>query len=356
MSATLFEKWAKNPSNLESVRDAIEATAYDDDTLDSFSKFVNFQRVKSGDPVAVMGEYDEVGKSGAGCNPEYTTGHIANTLKRWDLGDWSVAKKECYSSVLGTFAEYALHEGTRVADLTDTEVGTLYAEKLIAAIHRMIWRIGWFGDKGAKTTDNGGVLTTGTDKAMFDVCDGLFKRIFTQCAANAEQLTAIAANAESTYAEQKAKMLEKGVATSLLESIAMDADSRITADSGAIVLATKAYTDALHHDIKEKYSINLPWEKVFDGFEITEFDGIKIARVSVWDRLIKAYENTGTALNKPYRLVYTNPRNLMVGTNAGSLLSDLDIWFDQKERMNYFYAAGKADTQLLEETLIHAAY
>ena len=197
MSATLFENWAKKPENLASVRDAIEATAFDDDTLEKFSQFVNIQRVKSGDPVAILGDYDDVGHSGAACNPEYTTGKIANSLKRWNLGDWSVAKKECYSAVLGTFAEYALHAGTRVGDLTDTEIGTVYADKLMAAIQRMIWRIGWFGDKAAKTHADGGVLTAVTDTTMFDICDGLFKRIFTQCAAKAEQLTAIAANAVS---------------------------------------------------------------------------------------------------------------------------------------------------------------
>ena len=65
MSATLFEKWAKNPDNLASVREAIDATAFGDDSIEKFSQFVNIQRVKSGDPIAVLGGYDDVGKSGA---------------------------------------------------------------------------------------------------------------------------------------------------------------------------------------------------------------------------------------------------------------------------------------------------
>ena len=121
-------------------------------------------------------------------------------------------------------------------------------------------------------------------------------------------------------------------------------------------LKAKGFTDALHHDIKVKYHINLPWTTIFEGFDVTEFDGVKIARVAIWDRIIKAYENTGTALNKPYRLVYADPRNLMVGSNADGLLSELDIWFEKKERMNYWYATGKLDTQLLEEDLVQAAY
>ena len=94
----------------------------------------------------------------------------------------------------------------------------------------------------------------------------------------------------------------------------------------------------------------------FVGGISTEVDGVKIARVAIWDRIIKAYENTGTKLNKPYRLVYADPRNLMVGSNADGLLSELDIWFEKKERMNYWYATGKLDTQLLEEDLVQAAY
>ena len=46
----------------------------------------------------------------------------------------------------------------------------------------------------------------------------------------------------------------------------------------------------------------------------------------------------------------------MVGTDADNLISDLDIWFDKKERRNYMYATGKIGTALLESDMIHAAY
>ena len=150
---------------------------------------------------------------------------------------------------LGDAAGHSFYPGKNLGALGDAGAVTcnddMLAEmirslgKLSKAIVRMIWRLAWFGDKAAKLVSESGVLTAGTDKTMFDVCDGLFKRIFTQCASNASQLTAIAANAQTTYAKQKEAILAEGVATGILESLLMDADSRLTSNSNAVVLATK---------------------------------------------------------------------------------------------------------------------
>ena len=54
-----------------------------------------------------------------------------------------------------------------------------------------------------------------------------FKRLFAICTNNAEQHTEIAANAEESYALQKSKMKETGIATSIFDAMLQDADSRI---------------------------------------------------------------------------------------------------------------------------------
>lgn len=136
----------------------------------------------------------------------------------------------------------------------------------------------------------------------------------------------------------------------------MDVDTRIIDDSKAVLLMTRGLADALTYDIKQTYHDIMPWEKIFDGFDVATYNGVKIARVGIWDRMINAYEKGTSAINLPYRAVFCNPKHLMVGTNADSLISDLDIWFDQKERRNYLYATGKIGTALLEEDMIHAAY
>ena len=346
-----LENLKLEPENLASIKDAVQETFYQDE---DFSSFVNILKVKNDDPIALIGEMEMVGKKGGGCDPTYEEKGIANSQKRWELGQWEIPIKICYEALKGTIAEYSLKTGTAIGDLTSTDFMTIYTDALQRAMQQMIWRFGWFGDKEAALAGaGGGKLTADSDVSMFNVCDGLFKRIFTATATNH---TAIAANSETTATAQISALRKKGAATTLVDTILMDVDTRIIDDSDAVLLMTRSLADALTYDIKQTYNLIMPWEKVFDGFDVATYNGVKIARVGIWDRMIKAYEKGEATVNLPHRAVFCNPKHLMVGTDADALISDLDIWFDQKERRNYLYATGKIGTALLEENMIHAAY
>lgn len=346
-----LENLKLEPENLASIKDAVQETFYNDE---DFSSFVNIQKVKEKDPIALLGEMEMVGKKGGGCDPTYEEKGIANSQKRWEFGQWEIPVKICYEAIKGTIGEYSLKTGTAIGDLTSTDFMTIFADALQRAMEQMIWRFGWLGDKEAALAgEGGGKLTAGLDVSNFNVCDGLFKRIFT---ATATKHTAIAANSETTAALQISALRKSGAATTLVDTILMDADTRIVDDSDAVLLMTRSLADALTYDLKKTYHDIMPWEKLFDGFEVATYNGVKIARVGIWDRMIKAYEKGETTINLPHRAVFCNPKHLMVGTDADALISDLDIWFDQKERRNYLYATGKIGTALLEENMIHAAY
>ena len=346
-----LENLKLEPENLASIKDAVQETFYNDE---DFSSFVNIQKVKEKDPIALLGEMEMVGKKGGGCDPTYEEKGIANSQKRWEFGQWEIPVKICYEAIKGTIGEYSLKTGTAIGDLTSTDFMTIFADALQRAMEQMIWRFGWLGDKEAALAgEGGGKLTAGLDVSNFNVCDGLFKRIFT---ATATKHTAIAANSETTAALQISALRKSGAATTLVDTILMDADTRIVDDSDAVLLMTRSLADALTNDLKKTYHDIMPWGKLFDGFEVATYNGVKIARVGIWDRMIKAYEKGTTTVNLPHRAVFCNPKHLMVGTDADSLISDLDIWFDQKERRNYLYATGKIGTALLEEDMIHAAY
>lgn len=352
--AKWFENISVNPKDVTDLKEVIPLSIDQDE---DFQKFTSLKKVRNGDPVAFLGDGDDVGIAGSGCDPTYEEYGVANSQKRWELGDWQIPLKICYESLQGTIAEYSLQNGTSIGDLTGTEFVTyILRPALERQIKRMIWRFGWFGNKQASLVADGGTLTAGTRKELFTTCDGLFKRIFTQCTANPDQLTAIDANTKDTYKEQKAAILAEGVATGIFDTMLMDADSRITADSGAVILVTKALADALTYDVKKVYKVIMPWDTVFDGLDVAKYNGVTIARVSIWDRMIRAYENTGTALNKPFRAVYANINQLQTATDADGLISDLDIWFDKKERRNYVYSTGRIGTMILEDDMFHAAY
>ena len=357
-----FTNLSVNPKDVQTLKELIP---YSIDKDEEFQEYITLRKVKDGDPIGFFGDADEVGISGSGCDPTYQEIGIANSQKRWTLGDWQIPLKICYESLEGTIAEYTLKTGTDIGDLTTGEfMQYILRPALEKQMKRMMWRFGWFGDTGAKTVANGGQLTNGSKTDLFTTCDGLFKRIFTQCTANNKQRTQIAANNERTYAAQKAAMLVKGAATGIMDNVLMDADSRIISDGEAVIYMTDLFGKCLTRDVKERWNINMPWEKIFDGVEVAKYDTVKVVRISIWDRMISAYEKVQTGendskvdnVNKPFRLVFGNKRQFMVGTPADGLISDLDIWFDKKERRNYIYSTGKIGTSLLEDDMFHAAY
>ena len=346
-----FENLTVDNQAVKDLKELIPLSIMQDE---DFNKYIHLVPAKDGERLGFIGDMNDVGIAGSGCDPVYQEVGVGNSEKIWSLGDWQIPIKICYESLKGTIAEYSLKTGTDIADLTSTEfMSYILRPALETAMKRMIWRFGWFGDKAASDITGGGVIKDGVNVNLFKTCDGLFKRLLTQIAANPDQRTTIAANAQATFALQKSTMLVKGTATGIMDTMLMDADSRITEDAGSIVLMTKLFADALHHDIKERFNLQLKWETVFSGFDVAEYDGVRIARISIWDRFIRAYENDGTKLNNPYRAVFANPDQLLVGAPAGGLMSDLDIWFEKKERRNYIYSTGKMGTLIKENDMFH---
>ena len=351
--AKYFQNIPLEPENLESLRDAVIKKVIDDEDL---RRVVTIKRVKTGDPLAIIGEMDAVGHAGAGCEPTYEQIGIGDELQRWALGAWEIALKICYEDLEDTIAEYSLRTGTGIADLTGTDFMAIFMELLVTQIRRMLWRIIWFGDLAADTIANGGQLANGTDKTLFTICDGLFVRLNTIVTNDPNRLTAITANAGATYAAQKAAVLVSGYATGLMDSILMDAPAGVNARGNAALIMNKKLADALAWDVKLSYKSIMPWARVFDGVYVSDYGGVPVIALETWDYLINAYFNTGTAWEDPFRVVYADPRNLLVGVDREDPVNDVDLIFDRVNRMNHVYATGKVDTLVGQPELVQVAW
>lgn len=351
--AKYFTNIPLQPENLKSLKEALIKEVLEDENI---RQVLTIKKVRSGEPLAIIGEMDAVGHAGAGCNPNYDEIGIGNALKRWALEAWEIALSICYQNLEETIAEYCLKEGTAIADLTGTDFMAIYLDMLSTQMKRMLWRFAWFGDKNADTVANGGVITNGTDLTLINNNDGLFVRLFAIGTNDPTQVTAIAANSQASYSAQKAAIRTQGVATTLVDTILMDANPMINANGEAVLIMNKGLADALAMDIKKVYNQIMPWEKIFDGVYVGYYGGVKVISVATWDYMINTYENTGSAWNKPYRVVFANPKNLLVGCDAAEPISDLDIWFEKKDRTNYIYATGKLDTLVGIDKNVHLAY
>lgn len=313
--------------------------------------------VKNGKKLGFINDMGEVGLSGGGCHPTYSQINITGIEKEWELGDWEIAKSICYKELEETIAEDSLNTGTDIAYLQDTPYwDTILMPLLQRAIKEMYWRIVWFGDKNAANVADGGVVTDGTDVKLFNMADGLWKRLAAIQAANPAQTTAIAANQSASAILQKTDLRKSGVAIGIMDSLLSDADSRIFYDDEACVFMTSSLFKALRNDIVDKYGkTTMPFENVFAGVQMSEYDGVKIYAVDIWDRMIRQYESDGTKLNNPHRAVCCSPRNLFVGTTDVDKVAKLSITFDDRERDNLIYSQSNIGTLIGEDSLVQVA-
>lgn len=334
---------------IESLKELLVKTAFQEESLNM--TFTSRSNVENGKHLGYVGEMSDIGWEGAPCTPTYKTPTTEVSEKEWELGKWSTPLKWCYEDFENTIAEYALKKGTDMGDLTNTDIwDVLIATPMEKAFLKMWWRLIWFGDKQSEN------LTDGVDKTLFTPTDGLWKRLFEIGTNSSGQHTPIAANSEGTMAGQKSSLKTEGTAVGIFEQLLEDADPRIEGLSDSAIFCTKSLSDALAKDLKVKYHEILTWDQVFDGLKVAEFSGTKIVSISIWDRLIREYQNDGTKLNLPHRAFYGSPSQLFVGTPANNIISDIEIFFNQDERVTKVYSAGRIGTLVGEDDLFQIAY
>ena len=89
-----------------------------------------------------------------------------------------------------------------------------------------------------------------------------------------------------------------------------------------------------------------------NGFELSTWDGITMYTVPLWDEFIAAYENNGTKLNNPHRIVYTTKANLNIGMEGTSMFDNVNSFYDQKSRVNRIEVSDAFDVKILDDRLV----
>lgn len=340
---------------IRELKELIKLEVFTNPELERY--FTTILNAQDGKKIGWVGEMSNVGWDSEGCNPTYVTPTQEFAEKTWALGNYQVPLQWCYDDFLDTCAKYVLKKGTEIGDLTTTELMTeIIRPALERALEKMYWRIIWFADTAADTIANGGVLTNGTDPTLFTMTDGLWKRLFAVGTGDPTQVTAISANSQSTYATQKSTFLASGYATALVDTMLNDADARIRSLDGAGLFVTDKFAVGLAHDMKVTYHRQLTWDMLTNGIRVTQYDGVPVYSVPIWDRIINEFENSGTAWNLPYRAIFGAPAQLLVGTPADKIVSDLDIFFDRTTRSTHAFVEGRIGTQVGQDDLFQLAY
>ena len=339
------------------VRDLNKLVFKDVLSAERIGRILNvFPRVFNGDKLDVIGEFGLLGKADTGCSPEYGTDTINTSEKTWDLASWLIAEKICWADLEGTLVKYALNTGTDIADITsNVYLENIVLPRLELAIYKMLMRLAFFGDTAAETTANGGVLKVGTDKTYFNLTDGIFKQIFDIVTSDAARRVTIAANAESTIADQMTAIQSQAVG--VLNSLINGAAPALRQAEDQVIYLTQSLADAFEAQLLTSYSgSDLHWEDLFGGIREGRYRGIKLRVMPVWDEIIQTYEGTAAAYNLPHRAIYTTERNLALGVNGTDEFAGVDVFFDRTTQLNHIIARDKMGTLVVADDLIQVAY
>ena len=84
-------KWFENISvNPKDVTDLKELIPLSIDQDEDYQRFTALKKVRNGDPVAFLGEGDDVGLAGSGCDPEYQEYGLSKSQNARAIGDANI--------------------------------------------------------------------------------------------------------------------------------------------------------------------------------------------------------------------------------------------------------------------------
>lgn len=348
---------------LQKLSEIIFAHFMQNEKLSQITRIMPAQQ--HGKKVSLLKGFEMQGQASEGCNVTWNNTVTNNSEQTWDIQEWQVSEYICYETLKGTLAQLALKHKVKVADLTGSEyIDDILMPFMEQALLEMLLRFVFFGDKAATTynasTNPTGTLKAGTDKKYFDVINGFWKLIFTGVSGGTIGRTTIAANAETSTAQQRNTLHVSGTASDLLDQVIEDASIELTQADGQLILCTKSVWDAVKRDVKHNNKgSEMQFESWFSGIKYTEWDGIPMIVLPFWDKIIRSYMQNTTntsAYNLPHRVIYTCKDNLLVGTESQNDIAEIDYWFDKKEQKNYILSKDTIGTMILDPNLIHVAY
>lgn len=325
-------------------------------TLTQFHEIV--EGIKGKQQIIYLGELGLSGKKITDCDITPNPNQIPASQKFWDpeyIGD---RFEECFVTLLDTFWMWGLKNGLKKPDLTNTEFALFLEDRIAMAAANAVLRHAWLGSKNANLASAGGVLAAGTPLEYWNAIDGFWVQLAAIVAGDATKRVAIAKNAGASYAAQNftAQDITDRTATNILEGLVYGADMRLREAPNKQIIVTQSLADQYVKERKAAPNSDVAYNRVEGGIATLQIDGIDIIPFSFLDRMIRTYENNGTKFNNPHRAVLTTKGNLQIGTEEVANLTELDPFYDKKDKVYIVDYAFNLDAKVAQDHLIMLAY
>ena len=322
------------------------------------SLFTRVSNVTNGKQFLLEQESGDLGLHSSFCNlSDSDIGQASDIVKgfttqTWELGQIVDAYKLCDDLETDSLMNYLVRMGNNADELGKLDISNYPAEvanyifgKFASAIMRIDTRLGWHGDKAVPG------LVSGVSVELYNKYDGWFKRA-TQGIADgsipAENVTTIAKNSEATKAAQK---LADGEAYNILEEMydgfsnELKEDEFFDASQRPLFICTKAFFQNLKAYYRETLANHTAsrLSRTEANIQELDFEGYRVVEEKSWEKHLNRFDD-GTVFDKPHRVVFTSPANLLLGEDENRYM--IDFWFDRNTKSNRF------DFKIMNGTLI----
>ena len=342
-----------SPEELKDLSQVVNELTWGDKTLNELHDVE--EGIKYNEQIVFAGNLGLMGKAVTGCTPN-SVGGISLTEKFWTPVREDFRLQQCSTDVnaqdklVNQMAKmnpdfYNIIEGSQ------SSVGNFLVAKIIEQLPEELLRKVWFNDVDAETVTDGGVLTNGTDIGYFNTFDGFFKQIFAEVTASKYVITK---NSGASYALQT---LASGDGLAAMAGVYKKADKRLIKSGQAKFYVTSSIFDQYVSDLETIQNTGAGNTSINEnGQMVVRYRGIEVIEMNIWDRVIEAYQDNGTTLNLPHRIVLSTPMNLKVGTLSAGDFGEVDAFYDRVTKQNYMDGIYSIDAKHMESYLTAVGY
>ena len=220
------------------------------------------------------------------------------------------------------------------------------SEAIKTSVHGKVW----FGDTAAAVQPGGNFTINGFNAGLWDQFNGLWQQIFGDAAI--PRFT-ISENAGVTYVAQA---LAANKARTIFQTVYADADSRLIGSDDAQFIVTRAIYENYMITLEEKQGNGGIITYLEDGTTSLSYRGIPIKVDYEMTRKIEEFQDDLTVHFRPHRCLLTVPSNIPFATLSEGDLTNLESWYEKKDKTNIVDYAYYLDAKHGESYLSSVAY
>lgn len=239
--------------------------------------------------------------------------------------------KICWDEFKDTVFEELLNQGTRLPDLTGTQIESILIGRIQQALRLDLERLAFFGN-------------TKSNDPNYDSVDGLWTVYYPELVAEALSPRTNTGSGSNLAAGDGIDILRAVYDQAPNELKALPANQKV------FNVTHSVYNQYLV-DIEEGGGADYGLLTLINGVQTLQFRGIPVMPFHRWDGILTALGTT-----KPHYVEYTTPRNRVLATDITDPGTDLSIWYDQKDEEVYMKGRWKMGVNYVHHSLVSLGY